>query len=242
MVLARLVRCASCGHLMKGSVQSGTHRHIDRCSERFASGMCPRPLSISEAPLEAEVVDRVLAHLEARSRTDASRQAQLAAAAIEVEHAKEALGLYLEVTPASRAGLELHRAGVRQREERLAAAEDRLHRLRDTAELPVRDPDALRYAWPSLDPQEKRDIFRETIDAVMVRAARSRSRYNPISGRLMILFRGEAPAALRGVARVTQTWTWGEDGRLEAGPPDTEALQRRERDRARRRAKYLASR
>lgn len=241
MVLARLLRCASCGHLMKGSVQSRTHRHIYRCSERFVSGMCPRPLSISEAPLEAEVVDRLLTHLEAGSRTDASRQARVATAAIEVEQAKEALGLYLELTPTSRAGLELHRAGVRQREESLAAAEDQLHGLLDAADVVVRDPDRLRCAWPTLRPQEKRDIFRETIDAVMVRAARRRSRYNPVADRILILFRGEAPAELRGVARVTQTWTWGDDGRLEPHRPDAEALKRRERARARRRAKYLAS-
>jgi Recombinase zinc beta ribbon domain len=238
MVLARVVRCASCGHLMKGSVQSATHRHLYRCSARFASGLCPRPLSISAAPLEAEVVNQLLAHLEAQARADASRQAQLAAAAREVEHATEALGLYLELTPTSRAGLEAHRAGVRRREERLGAAEDRLHRLLDAAELSGRDPDVLRSAWPGLSPQEKRDIFRETLDAVMVRAARSRSRFNPIAERILILFRGDAPPALRGVARVTQTWTWGEDRRLVAHTPEPVTLGRREPGRTHRRDTY----
>jgi hypothetical protein len=37
MTLARIVRYASCGHLMKGGVQTGTGRYVYRCSGRFSS-------------------------------------------------------------------------------------------------------------------------------------------------------------------------------------------------------------
>ncbi|MDP9187936.1 MAG: recombinase family protein [Actinomycetota bacterium] len=242
MVLARVVRCSSCGHLMKGSVQNRTHRHIYRCSERFVSGACPRPLSVSEAPLAAEVLAQLLAPLARRTRTNAVWTSDVAAARAEVAQAERELSLCLELNLSSRAGVAAHQAALGERERRVAEAEDRLYRLLDAGDLASHDPDQLRADWPALAPEGRRAVLRGALDAVMVRAAKSRSRHGVMAERILVLYRGEAPAALRGVVRTTETWTWDETGRLCVRPADREAVRHREAQRARRRQLYATSR
>jgi DNA invertase Pin-like site-specific DNA recombinase len=211
MELARVVRCASCGHYMKGSVQSGSGRRMYRCSQRFASGICPRPTSITAQPLETEVAAQLLQHLDGDSIREASERVELAACRREVKEASEALALYVQLTPTSKAGVDSHNAGISERETRLAAAEQRMLQLVDAAEHVTPDAAELRKSWPALPPAERRRVFRECLDAVLVRHSKSRSPRYPAADRIRVLFRGEAPAELRGIVRTTRTWAW-DDG------------------------------
>jgi hypothetical protein len=95
----------------------------------------------------------------------------------------------------------------------LADAEDRLHQL--TASLVESGPDVreLEADWPSLTLDEKREILRAGIDAVLVRRSSSRTTHLPVRDRILVVFRGEAPAGLvdNGRSGPVTWWAWDRD-------------------------------
>ncbi len=104
-----------------------------------------------------------------------------------------------------------HQAALEDAERALVEAEDRVHDL--TASLTAEGPDVreLRDDWPSLTLAERREILRAGIDAVLVRRGPSPTAKPPAADRILVLFRGTAPAELNGRPRPITTWTWDDD-------------------------------
>jgi hypothetical protein len=95
----------------------------------------------------------------------------------------------------------------------LADAEDRRDQLLASAAQSGPDLRELRDDWPALTLAERREILRAGIDAVLVRRASSRALRLPVSDRILVLFRGEAPKGLadNGRSGPVRTWTWDDE-------------------------------
>jgi hypothetical protein len=162
--------------------------------------------------LDAEVVKQFFAHLDA-FHVRAVDTAELEAARVDVETRTGEVERLAAVVPTSAVGIAAHQEALSATESALADAEDRLHQL--TASLAASGPDVreLEADWPSLTLDEKREILRAGIDAVLVRRASSRTAKLPVSDRILVVFRGQAAGGLvdNGRSGPITTWTWDDD-------------------------------
>ena len=189
MVLARILRCASCGHLMRGSVQTG-------------SGRLRLPL---RRPLLERNVPAARVGFPGAPRGRGARAAARSPGGSRAADASGARG-----SEAARRG-----GGGNQRARALPAAHTdqrgrsggasgRSGRARGAALARGGAPAATAPMRPSVlarpeprcglagrrwPPRRSGSVLRENLDAVVVRHARSRSRHNPMAERLLVLFR-----------------------------------------------------
>jgi len=192
-LLAGLVRCASCGHVM---TRSGTAKNpVYTCPRFHSGGACPRPAAVTCRVLD-EYVERIaLAELE-RLRVTASKGDSVQCAQDAVEAAQQELNAYLEAISASVVGVEAFQAGAKQRADALAAAREALdvQRARQPF-VPVTGTGA--DAWERLNGHERNALLRALLAAVVVRPV-GRGKRTPLEDRVRLLAHGAAVTLARG--------------------------------------------
>jgi hypothetical protein len=132
----------------------------------------------------------------------------------QVERGTAAVDYLASLVPSSQRGRAANRAALDEAETALAAAEDRRDHLVASASQGGPDVRELREDWPTLTVEERREILRAAIDAVLVRrASRRTAPHPPVSERILVLFRGDAPAGLvdNGRSGAVGGWTWDGD-------------------------------
>lgn len=178
-LLAGLIRCVSCGHVMtRGSEKGGASY---RCVKRHSGGSCPDPAAISVTAADRFVMDLALselAHLRATPKSSGAEEARQALAEAERE-----LDAYLEAVSPADVGAEAFGRAARVRREAVDACRDalRIALARSPAEG-FASPDEL---WEGLSSHERNTLLRGLFDAVVVRPV-GRGRRVPVSERVRV--------------------------------------------------------
>jgi hypothetical protein len=107
--------------------------------------------------------------------------------------------------PSHPAAIDAHQGALRAAERDLAEAEDHLDHLLASAAQGGPDVRELREDWPKLDLDDRGEILRDGIDAVLVRKSGTRA---PVRERIFVLFHGDAPAGLTDNGRSGPVIAW----------------------------------
>lgn len=180
-LLATLVRCAGCGHVM---TRTGT-AYV--CPRNHSDGVCPEPAAITMRILD-EHVERIalaeLATLSTRRITDEDHIPRLRA---NVREAERELAAYLEAVAAAGISAESFAAGARKRQE--AIDEARLEHADAVAAQPAHIDGNAIAIWPDLDGSERNHLLCGLLEAVIVRKV-GRGRVVPVAERTRVLTHG----------------------------------------------------
>jgi recombinase-like zinc beta ribbon protein len=200
-LLAGLLRCGSCGHVLVRGTSSRFHTY--RCRGRHIDGRCPAPVSVGLARADALVTEAFLSWGRAQQLRleGVDRSSDVARALAEVEAAEAELAEYRDANLISVIGRDAFAAGLAERARMVDAARRKLVDAQVASPLPVGlDLDEL---WERSDLAARRTLLASAIDSVTVRRAHSRGQGTPIGERLTIVWRGDVhdPPAPSGVER-----------------------------------------
>lgn len=200
-LLAGLVRCAGCGHVMTRTASSGrTGKRIEAysCTVNHSAGRCPAPATITLRRLEEHVQRIALAELAKLSTRSTARGDRGERARAAVRDAEAELAAFLEATSAAGLGADVFAAGLRQRQ--AAVDEARANLERELEREPVSvigDPVA---AWDVFDVRQRNRLLRRLVECVIVERSGGRGRVRPVEDRTRIIAFGAgiAPERVRG--------------------------------------------
>ena len=188
-LLAGLIRCAGCCHVLGASwmpLSSGRPgRQLNgyRCRQHFKGGHCPEPAWVLARDIEPLVIDRFFARLKSRRRRAidfAPLEAELAA--VEADYGR------------LRSEQRLFSTAQKTRIAEAAEAVDAIHnRLLDLVrrdafqKLPLYSE--LRKTWPQMDIDQQRRAIGHAFDAVMI----ERGEASQLQSRVYFIASGETP-------------------------------------------------
>jgi DNA invertase Pin-like site-specific DNA recombinase len=185
-LLAGIVRCASCGHVMS---RGRTARVVYTCHGRSSAGRCPAPAAVTAELLDRHVEAIVLHEIARLSVQAGEGEGHLAQAREAVAVAERELAAYLAAVSAADVGAEAFAEGARDRRARLDEAEVELRRR--VAVRPVLGDlqDGL-AAWEAVDGHGRNALLRALLEMVVVRRAGGRGGRVPLEDRVRVLPRG----------------------------------------------------
>jgi DNA invertase Pin-like site-specific DNA recombinase len=178
-LLATLVRCAGCGHVMarNGACYS--------CARQHSDGMCLSPAAVTARLLDAHVEDIALAHLADMLAQSARDEGQTRRARVAVREAERELSAYLEAVAAAGIAADVFADGARKRQVTVDRARDDLAGLLALSTVNV----AGGAPWVDLDGSERNHLLCGLIEAVVVRAT-GRGSVVPVGDRARVVGRG----------------------------------------------------
>lgn len=192
-LLAGLVRCAGCRHLLKPdrmTLRSGRRVRTYRCRGGHASGTCTDRVAVLGTVIEPWVERQVLAHaagLQARQTRD---NAEFTATIEAVADAEAELAAFRDNERVlGILGEEGFLAGLKIRAEHVDTEHRALAELRARTQPMGALTADLTTLWPLLGTEEKQRALRAVIDAVVIRSGRSL----PIDDRALVFWRGDLP-------------------------------------------------
>lgn len=180
-LLAGLVRCAGCGHVMARSGVSYA------CARHHSDGPCPDPASITIRILDEHVEAialRELANVRARSVRSDNRIPALRA---NLRDATRELATYLEAVQAAGLAADTFAAGARKRQGEVDAARETLSIA--LAAQPVQLQGDAVAVWPRLDGTRRNHLLCGLLEAVVVRKA-GRGHAIPVADRTRVVKHG----------------------------------------------------
>lgn len=180
-LLAGLVRCASCGHVMSRSRTGGREQY--GCHGRHSAGRCPKPASIRTRTLDEHVTGLALAEFD-RLTVTADGDRDVERALQQVQTAEAELAAFLEgVTAAGIQAADFADAAATRRAD-LEGARANLSRL-SARQLPAATVD-VREAWNRFDEHQRNRLLRSLIETVVVRPV-GRGQRVPVGDRAVVL-------------------------------------------------------
>jgi site-specific DNA recombinase len=198
-LLAGLVRCASCGHVMSRS-SAGRQNLSYACHRHHSAGSCTRPAAITVGALDDHVEEICLAELRKLKATAAGADRDITAARRTLRQAERELAAYLEGVAA--AGLEpgQYAEGARKRSAAVDAERERVVKL--LARRPgLVDGDPVK-AWRRMNAGQRNRLLRGLIECVIVAPA-GRGKRVALAERVRVIKHGSrlvAPYGGGGVA------------------------------------------
>lgn len=182
-LLAGLVRCRSCGHVMRRGTSGNGHPTYS-CHGQHSAGRCPAPTAVVMQRLETHVIPIALAELATLRARAAGISREIAAARKAVADARAELAAYLEGVRAAGIDPADWAAGARARREALDTAEAHLQTLLDRQPATATgDP---LEAWERMDTAQRNRLLRRLMDCLIVRPA-GRGRRVPIDQRVRVI-------------------------------------------------------
>lgn len=218
-LLAGLLRCAGCRHILKPDtmrLRDGSKARIYRCRGQHASGTCTSRVAIMGRIVEPWVEDRFLAALGSHvARADQSTSG-LQAAMVELERAEVELAAFRDDTRIiSALGVDRFVEGLETRAAAIDAARITIADERASTQPPSLPPVVdLADLWPTLEVGDKQRALRSMIDAIVLRGGSV-----PVSDRALILWRGEMPDDFprRGRRVSLEPFIWPHDAPVDPG-------------------------
>lgn len=185
-LLAGVVRCAGCGHLLTRGGSAA--RLVYTCPRNHSGGQCPDPAAITVALLDSHVESIALVELERLAVTAIDGQGVERAQA-KLAAAERELSSYLQAVSAAEVGAEAFAAGARPRREAVDSARDELQaELARRPVVPLTGTGA--DAWQELDAHERNTLLRALLSAVIVKRAGGRGARTPLEDRVRVLAYG----------------------------------------------------
>jgi site-specific DNA recombinase len=184
-LLAGLVRCASCGHVMSPSGRGG--RRVYVCHGDHSAGRCPRPSAVTQDMLDRHVEEIALGELGKLKATGARRNRNLASKRRALLIAERELAAYLDGVSAAGLAPAQYIEGARKRREAIdSAQQDLAQLLTHRAALPDGSPLA---AWDRMNPRQRNRLLRSLLECVLVAPA-GRGRRVPLHERVRVIRHG----------------------------------------------------
>lgn len=220
VLLAGLVRCAGCGHVMTRATSNGGIAYS--CVRNHSGARCPEPATIMASRVDRYVEEIALAELE-RLEADASPAGDLSPLREEVQAAEADLSGYLQAVDVAGIGAPDAAAGMRTRRERVDVARERLRAaMARVPQAPILRGG--REAWARLNRSEQNELLRSLLAVVIVR--RTRGATIPVGERVRVLRYGadlELPRGRTGSASGIVPLLWPDpDGVDVLGVPGVE--------------------
>lgn len=189
-LLASLVRCAGCGHVMTRGGNAAVRAYT--CAVRHSGARCPEPAAVTLALLDAHVERIALAELQ-RVAVTASDGKGVERARAALRTAESELAAYLSAVSAADVGAEAFGAGARQRREAVDAARDA---LRDALAINPAVPMVASGAdaWADLNAHERNTVLRGLLRAVVVKRGGGRGSRTPLHERVRVIAHGASLA------------------------------------------------
>jgi DNA invertase Pin-like site-specific DNA recombinase len=194
-LLAGLVRCAGCGHIMS---RATTKVPVYACAGRHSAGACQAPASITLRLLDDHVAAIALHHLEALSLTATSNDTALDEARAGLRAAKKERAAYLEAVQAAGLDTGVYVDGLTLRQDAVVQAEGVVTRA--LAERPVALAGDVRELWETFTSHERNQLLRGLLEGVLVRRAGGRGSRVPVWERVTVVAAGAGllPGPYRG--------------------------------------------
>jgi len=192
-LLAGLVRCCGCGHIMS---RATTKVPVYSCHRHHSGRLCPEPAAITLRLLDDHVTAVALAELHRLQIEQTDDRTEIDRARRQIISADRELAIYLEAVSATDVGVEAFRAGAQGRQAAIDAARAELAQL--LARQPARiDGDPIRL-WEAFDVAQRNRLLRSLIECVLVERSGGRGRIRPIADRVRVIRYGAgiAPVAV----------------------------------------------
>lgn len=202
-LLAGLVRCTGCGHVMSLSTQKV---ETYTCHGRMSAGRCPAPAGITARLLDEHVEAIALGELARLSTRAVSDTAALDRARERLREAEAELERFLIGVQAARLDPEVFANAARERQTRVDAAREHLGALTARG-VPAVDGDPV-VVWERLSVTQRNRLLRGLIEVVLVQRAGGRGRVVPVTDRVRVVAFGAgliATSARGGEARPIET-------------------------------------
>jgi DNA invertase Pin-like site-specific DNA recombinase len=184
-LLAGLVRCSGCGHVM---TRKRTANVVYGCPVHHSGERCPAPASVTCATLDAYVERIALAELERLSVT-ISEGDGVERAKRRLAEAEHELGVYVEAVSAADIGAAAFAAGARKRRDAVEAAQGELRAELGRARV-VPSVASGADVWADLNGHERNQLLRSLLAAVVVARAGGRGARVPLEDRVRVLAHG----------------------------------------------------
>lgn len=167
-LLAGLVRCESCGHVMPRSGPGDRRSYT--CTGRSSAGRCPGPAGVSAPRLEEHVTTVALHELDRLRVESAEADTGATRARDRLAAAERELAAYVGAVTVEDVGADVFAAGARARRRAVDEAREQLRRrIGVRAVVPVFD--SPREVWGGLDAHGRNALLRALLEAVVVRRA-----------------------------------------------------------------------
>jgi site-specific DNA recombinase len=184
-LLAGLVRCASCGHLM--TRHTGKGQLVYSCPGKHSGERCPQPTGITLPRLEAHVEKIAIAEL-ARLEVSATEGDRVERSRQTLARAERALDAYLDAVSAEDVGADAFNRAARKKSDAVdKAREEMRNELARRPALPQVGSGA--EVWPKLNGAERNQLLRSLLAAIVVRPV-GRGRRVPVADRVRVLAYG----------------------------------------------------
>jgi DNA invertase Pin-like site-specific DNA recombinase len=185
-LLAGLVVCSGCGHMMS---RSDTYRAITyACHGHSSGGRCPAVAAITMHLLDDYVEAIVLDHLRLLRANARRHDRDLEATRAELRAARKELASYLAMVDAAGLGVDVAADGARRRQEQVRAAEAAHAAM--LARVPLAISDDPVEAWKAMDVTQRNRLSRSLIEAVIVERSGGRGVIRPVKDRARVIAHG----------------------------------------------------
>jgi DNA invertase Pin-like site-specific DNA recombinase len=193
-LLAGLLRCASCRHVLRLKRINNTDSKVYRCGKHHGSGTCPAPATISASVIEPYLETLLLDQVATRAYRPEVETRALEEIEREVENAEAELHAWVTDEAILSLGRDIYVAGLNARQQRMEKTQARRRELLSNAATALPSRTELAALWPTLTNGEKRRLLSSAIDTVIIRPNGRR----PVQERAVILLYGEAPTDMPG--------------------------------------------
>lgn len=199
-LLAGLVRCAGCLHVMS---RANTKVTVYACHRHSSAGECPAPAAITLRILDEHVEQIALARLRWLRPRGETSDGPVDEARVALRDAERELAAFLKGVAAAGLGADQFVRAARDRRKAIEAARANLSRLL-AGRLPASltgDPVAV---WAALSVQKRNHLLGRLIEAVVVERSGGRGRIRPVEDRVRVIAHGAGlidTARYRGKAR-----------------------------------------
>lgn len=185
-LLAGIVRCSACGHVMTRGLSGG--RPCYRCPGYHSGAKCPAPAAAMTSQLDSYVEPIALAEL-ARIHFKVRSGSSMESAEAKVREAERKLEEFLEaVEPEDVGGPLPYKRAARKRRDAIDDAREALRQ--ELAQKPTLALDGTGAdAWEKLDGHERNTLLRSLLAAVVVKPA-GRGKRVPIADRARVIAHG----------------------------------------------------
>jgi len=192
-LLAGLIRCAGCQHVMKADhmtrvsgPRKGKRERIYRCRKEYAAGLCPAPASVAGWVIEPWVLKQFEELTDGMNVTTTELNDDTIYLRATLDDAIRQLDFYRDAPIEGVLSAEQYAAGLQFRQQ---AVNDAIEEL-SFAEQPssAQSYNLVGFSMTDLDVVEQREILASVFDAVFVRQGRL-----PISERALMVERNQLP-------------------------------------------------